>query len=402
MHSENKSIHTPGSRLSPALALYPLAHLAVEVYNSILSIMWPLLTARFGLTYSAVGLLTMLFRGSMTLPQLAFAPLSDRHGSRRPAVCGLVWMAVGMSLVGLAPNVGALALILALAPLGSAAFHPAGTAHMSRAFSRGRGLAVAMFMIGGTIGMSLGPVLGAWLFDRYGPAASPWLLPLGLVVAGSMLLLIPVDGSAAQRPAEDGKPKARILPVLFLLVGASVSMAWIENSLSSYLTLLITGRGLDLAVASRTLFAFSASMAGGVLAGGVLSDRIPRWQVIVLAQALSTPLYAWTVLLGGQGALLVPAGLGFASALSHPVTVALAQELMPERASLAAALTMGFSWVIGSLGAALTGVLADHIGMQPALLSNSALPVIGIACTLAVYRLTRGPAAGPAAPTLAH
>jgi MFS family permease len=116
MDSENKSIHTSGSRLSLALALYPLAHLAVEVYNSILSIMWPLLTARFGLTYSAVGLLTMLFRGPMTLPQLAFAPLSDRHGSRRPAVCGLVWMAVGMSLVGLAPNVGVLADHMGMQP----------------------------------------------------------------------------------------------------------------------------------------------------------------------------------------------------------------------------------------------------------------------------------------------
>ncbi|MDI7275848.1 MAG: hypothetical protein QME94_07705, partial [Anaerolineae bacterium] len=112
-------------RLSPALVLFPTAHLALEIYNSVLSIMWPLLAARFALTFGAVGLLNMIFRGTMTLPQLGFAPLSDRHGSRLLGICGLAWMAAGMSLVGTAPSVAVLAVLLTLAPLGSAAFHPA-------------------------------------------------------------------------------------------------------------------------------------------------------------------------------------------------------------------------------------------------------------------------------------
>jgi len=376
--------------------LYPLAHLAVEIYNGVLSIMWPLFAAQFGLAYGMIGLLNMVFRGSMTLPQLGFAAVSDRHGSRLPCICGLVWMAAGMSLVGLAPNVAILAVILALAPLGSAAFHPAGTTHMSQALPRRRGLAVALFMIGGSLGLSLGPVLGAWLFERGGLEASPWLIPLGLAVALLMLILIPSDSSAARHRVEAGHRNAPIPAAVFLIMVASVSVSWIENSLHSYLPLLMTGRGLPLGAVSRVLFVIAAAAAGGIFVGGALSDRVPRWQVIVVALTLTMPLYAGTLLVGGRWGLLVPAGLGFVSALSHPTFVALAQELMPGRASLAAALTMGISWVLGSLGVTLTGVLADRIGMQPALLLNTGLPVIGVACMVAVYRLGRGAAIRPA------
>lgn len=391
MHFTDSDTPAPG-RASPALILYPLAHLAVEVYNSMVSIMWPLFMARFHLTYGAIGLLTMVFRGSMTLPQLGFAAIADRQGSRVLGIAGLVVMAAGMSLVGLAPSVAVLAMILALAPLGSAAFHPAGTAHMSRALARRRGTAVALFMVGGTLGSSLGPVLGAWLYTRWGLGASPWLMPLGLGIAGLMLLFVAPDGkAAAQRPLAAASRSPIPWP-FFLLMAACVGQSWLESSLASYLPLLYTARGLPLGTASQVLFAFSAMGAAGVLVGGALSDRVPRWRVVVLAQALSAPLFAGTLLLGGHWALLAPAGLGFVSALSHPVTVAMGQEMLPDRTSLASALTMGISWVIGSVGVTFTGFLADRIGMQTALLAVTAVPVVGMACMLALQGLLRRPA----------
>lgn len=396
MHSTDMD-HLPQGRISPALILYPLAHLALEIYNSMVSIMWPLFSVRFGLTYGAIGLLSMVFRGAMTLPQLGFAAVSDRHGSRLLGTAGLVVMVVGMSMVGLAPSVAILGLILAVAPLGSAAFHPAGTSHMSRALARRRGTAVALFMVGGTIGSSLGPVLGAWLYTRWGLSASPWLMPLGLAVAALMLAFIPADSKVPVRRARTAAPRSPIPWPILLLMAAGVGQSWLESSLVSYLPLLYTERGLPLGAASQVLFAFSAMGAGGVLLGGALSDRVPRWRVVVLAQVLSVPLFLGTLLLGGHWALLAPAGLGFVSALSHPVTVAIGQEMMPDRTSLASALTMGISWVIGSVGVTITGLLADRIGMQSSLLLVTGVPVVGMVCMLILQATTRRRAAATAA-----
>ncbi len=114
---------------------------------------------------------------------------------------------------------------------------------------------------------------------------------------------------------------------------------------------------------------------------------------MVLAEVLSVPLFASTLLLGGRWALLAPAALGFVSALSHPVTVAMGQDLMPDRLSLSSALTMGISWVFGSLGVALTGVLGDLIGMQTSLLTVTVVPLVGMVGMFALRWKMRAPGA---------
>jgi len=395
MLSGNDNGSSPRDGLDPALFLYPLAHLAVEVYNSMLSVMWPLFVSRFGLAFGALGLLTMIFRGSMTLPQIGFAALADKYGSRLMAVAGLLCMAIGMSLAGLAPSLVVLVVILILAPLGSSAFHPAGTAHMSRAMPHRRATAVALFMVGGTVGMSLGPLIGAQVYGRLGLAASPVFLPLGLGVALLMFLFIRADRPRPRRRqmavADDPIP-----PTIGFLMVVAIMQAWVETGLQSYLTVFLTGRGESLVAASQALFAYSASAAGGIVLGGALSDRVPRWRVIVLSLLLCMPFYAGTLTLGARWLLLASAGLGFVSSLSQPVVVAYGQELMPNRTGLASALTMGMSWVIGSVGVVLTGLLADRIGLQPALLLNTGLPIVGIASILSLRRVSRRKAAAKA------
>jgi MFS transporter, FSR family, fosmidomycin resistance protein len=91
----------------------------------------------------------------------------------------------------------------------------------------------------------------------------------------------------------------------------------------------------------------------------------------------------------------MPVAMGAMAASAYPVTVAMAQEMMPDRLALASSLCMGISWVIGSLGAALTGVLADAIGMQTALALNAALPLVSLTC-IAVLRSRTGRRADPA------
>ncbi len=379
-----------------ALFLYPLAHMAVEVYNGMVSVMWPLFVSRFGLALSAVGLLTMLMRGSMTLPQLAFAAMADRIGSRWLTIFGLIMMATGMSLTGRAPSLGVLVVLLALAPLGSAAFHPAGTAYMSRSMPYRRATAVALFMIGGTLGMSLGPLIGAQVYGRFGLQASPVFLPIGLIVALLIFLFVAADHPHPEQRRRQTTSTAPIPKAIFFVMVVAIMQAWLETGMQSYLTTLLLARGDTLVRASQALFAYSATAAAGIFLGGALSDRVPRWRVIVASQLLCVPFYAGTLLLGDQWLLLAAAGLGFSSSLSHPVTVALGQELMPQRTSLASALTMGISWVIGTAGVVLTGFLADRIGLQTALLLNSVLPLIGMASILrvrhAAHRIITGAA----------
>jgi MFS family permease len=60
--------------------------------------------------------------------------------------------------------------------------------------------------------------------------------------------------------------------------------------------------------------------------------------------------------------LAVIAGLGFASAV--PVSISVAQRLLPHRTSLASALMMGGAWTISASGSILSQWLHDTVGLK--------------------------------------
>lgn len=389
MESDNTARPPVSGRALAGLALYPLSHLVLESYSSLFLIAWPLLSLKFGLAYGAVGVLTMLSRIVGTVPQLGLAPLADRYGSRLMAASGLLCMAAGVSAVGLVPNLIFLVVIVIISGLGSAAVHPAGTAYVSWAMPSRRGTGVAIFMIGGTIGTAVGPLLGAYLFEHWGLPATPWLMPVGLALAAAMMLILPVDPPPhpAHKRHDEGRSPIPFGIILLLIVASC--QTWGEISLMTYVPLLFTERGQHLSAASQVLAIISLVSTLGVMVGGPVSDRAPRWAVIATALAVSLPFYAGILLLQGNLPLLAAAGFGFFSALAHPVLVAFGLEMMPERPGLASALMMGINWLIGAVGAALTGVLADFSGMQFALLLNTALPAIGLLTLALLMRWQR-------------
>jgi MFS transporter, FSR family, fosmidomycin resistance protein len=278
--------------------------------------------------------------------------------------------------------------VLLFAPIGSASFHPAAASQLSRILSKRRGLAVALFMIGGTLGSALGPKVGAFVVKHYTIRATVWLIPIGVILAVIMARVLPSGRKEAAKAyaVSSQAVKSRIPRVVGLIMVVSICQCWLELCLQSYYPLLMTGRGESLDRAATVLMLYAMSGAVGAFVGGTLSDRVARWKVLAVGVAGALPLYLGMVTLRGTWLYVMPVLLGMVAAVAHPVTVTMAQELMPDRLALASSLCMGISWVIGSLGAALTGVLADLVGIQPALLVNMVLPLISLAAIAALRR----------------
>ena len=58
------------------------------------------------------------------------------------------------------------------------------------------------------------------------------------------------------------------------------------------------------------------------------------------------------------------AGVGFAGII--PVTIALAQRLLPHRTALASGLMMGGAWGFAAVGPTIAQLLIDHVGLTHA------------------------------------
>jgi len=102
---------------------------------------------------------------------------------------------------------------------------------------------------------------------------------------------------------------------------------------------------------------------------------------------LAYPLLLAFLHSGGWVTLVWLALAGMALAVNNPVIVAHAQDLFPQHAGTASAITMGLGWGVGSLLVSPVGAAADRWGMV------AALDGISLAALLAALLALRIPPA---------
>lgn len=387
--------------LPPRLWLLTFAHFSIDAYSSFFSPLLPLLVQKLDLSLGLVGTLVALSSLSSSFSQPLFGMLSDRM--RRPwfLALGPLFAAVFMSAIGLAPSYAALIALLTLAGLGVAAFHPQGAVLAGEASDR-RGIAMSVFVTGGTLGFSVGPIVAVTIAARFGLERT-WIAMIPGVVVGIVLLAWVARLAPHAHTAHRGSDLAGLRPVarpLALLYGAVVTRSAVSYGFLVFLSLYLTGRGFSVERAGHMVAAYLLLGALGGFFGGWLADRWGGRRVVLWSFVAAIPLYVSFLLLP-PGPGLVSLVLGaFVLQTSTPVNVVLGQELSPRHASTISSLLMGAAWGVGALLIGPLGVFADHFGLHAGLLLLSTLLVAGAAFAAALppARGTLLPVAGPAAP----
>src|SRR5262245_14792042 len=173
--------------LTPRLVLLSLGHFTIDSYSSFFSPLLPLLVTKLHLSLTLVGSLVALASVSSSFSQLLFGWLADRVHRPWFVAFGPLVAAAFLSAIGLAPTFAALAALLMLGGIGVAAFHPQG-ASLAIDLAPSRARAMAIFVTGGTLGFSLGPLFAVLLVGRFGLERT-WLAAFpGMVMAGVLFL----------------------------------------------------------------------------------------------------------------------------------------------------------------------------------------------------------------------
>jgi FSR family fosmidomycin resistance protein-like MFS transporter len=145
----SRQIRALGRRGGSVAVAVGFAHLLNDAYASFLSPLLPRLMQNLDLTIALAASLAMTFSLASSLLQPAAGYLADRYGRRMFVVAGPLISGVFLSLIGLAPSVGMLVLVLILGGIGSAAFHPPAAAMSARAAEgKGSGLRMSVFSFG--------------------------------------------------------------------------------------------------------------------------------------------------------------------------------------------------------------------------------------------------------------
>lgn len=367
--------------LHPTILLMASAHMMVDGYGNIYAPMLPLLIPRLGLTLAAAGTLTMLFQLAASVAQVGFGHLADRWRPRLLLMIGPVVAVTLLSLIGLATSRAALAAILIAGGLGAAAFHPPGAALAHRLGGERRGLAMSVYITGGTLGFSLGPLVFAPFAERFGITWTPLLAIPGLAVIAIFLSKVP---PIPLHPSAHGgitalRPYAKPLGLLYAIVVLRTVTAL---AFSTFVPVMLTRRGFSIGEAGAAVAVYLFSSGIGGFFGGPVADRFGSRKVIALSLVLACPfLFVAPFLTGGPFVVaLAIGGLFLQSTL--PVNVTFGQSLAPVSAATVSSLMMGFAWGTGGMSAPIVGLIADRVGIEHTLVGLSLVPLLAAACAL--------------------
>ena len=176
---------------------------------------------------------------------------------------------------------------------------------------------------------------------------------------------------------------------LILVTLMVMSRSWFQMSLVTYLPGWMQNQGWSLTAAGQILSVHLLSISVGSFSGGPLSDRIGRWQVVLLSFALLGPVY-WAFLnTTGIIEIALVALIGVLVGWSFPVTIVMAQESWPRGVGLASALALGLGWLPGGIGASVTGYIADQTSLITALQSLFLAIILGLIVVIAFAVLQR-------------
>ncbi len=367
--ADSRPAHTPPFD-TPTIVFVSGAHLVHDAYPAFIGVLLPLLIPKLGITLGVAGLLAATFRLA-TAVQPILGVVADRADTRYWIILAPGATAIAIGLLGLAPVPVLIALLLVLAGLSSAVFHPAAAALVTRSSGTQWGRGTSIFMTGGESGRALGPVVIAGVLSVVGLGWSWVAMVPGILASGFLYLRL------AHRPEVHLRPRAGSIRValrsarrgFLLLSGASSMLSMASVGMLVFIPTYLTGAGADLVLAGAAVTAFEIGGATGAFLGGTLSDRIGRRTMLAISAGVGAPLLILALAMPiGPLTLVVLAIAGVALLSAGPVQLVLMQELMPDNRSAAVGLSIFVITLTSALGTVVVGALGEAIGLQAALI----------------------------------
>jgi FSR family fosmidomycin resistance protein-like MFS transporter len=371
---------TDGAFHTQAILTVSGGHLVHDMYPAFIGVLLPLLIPKLGISLAMAGLLAAIFRIATGI-QPVLGMVADRADTRFWIILAPAATAIAIGLLGLTSSLLVVALLLAVAGVSSAVFHPAAAALVTRSAGTTWGRGTSIFMTGGESGRAIGPLVIAATLSVVGLTGS-WIAMIPGLIASSVLYL-----RIANRPELHLRPPAGSIRVAlrsarrgFLLLAATSAMLSMSGvGMVVFIPTYLTGAGAGLVLAGAAVTAFEIGGATGAFLGGTLSDRVGRRMMLALGALIGAPLLIIALLMPiGPLTLVVLAISGVALLSAGPVQLTLMQELMPNNRSLAVGLGIFTVTVASAVGAIVIGALGETIGLQAALILVAALALLAL------------------------
>lgn len=377
-------------------------HLSVDSYSAFINPIMPFIAAKLGIALTLATTLISISHLCSSIIQPLFGYAADILKKRFFIVWGLIIASIFLSFTGAAFNFWILGLCLALGSMGVAFYHPQATGFVKQFALKNPTKAMSIFLAGGTVGFSAGPLISSFTVEHFGLERMPVLAIYGVVVGLLLLKFVPKtsDSSSflnfkAQVFNSDflssffrAVRESFAVNDLKILFAISVAKCLTVSSFCVFLPFLWQKMGYSVSKIGLLIFLFVLAGAIATIASSIFERKIGASMVFYLSMLTILPLSVLFLLTYVSAPIISYVAVvltGFFALLAIPINMVMAQNAVPQYRGLVSGFIGGLSWGIVGVLLPFTGFVAEHIGIPTLLVLVSLVPFV---CSFFVKKLS--------------
>lgn len=382
----------PQNAYKKALIWLGGGHFINDIYTGVLNPIMPFIAAKIGISMAVATIILTISHIFSSLLQPLFGFLADNNVKRSFIFWGLILSSIFIPLSALAHNPFILILFIIIGSIGSSLFHPQALGFASKfAKYSDAGKAMAVFVAMGTLGYSCGPIVSSAITQFLGMPKMPLMTVVGCAWALLMFGFVPKLSNIEQiKDKIDFKTAfKRILSNRKLNILNLIAMmkTMISSACFILLPFLWKNMGYRPFYIGMALFAFIFAGGIGSLVSSNIEKKIGSANVFYISMISTLPLMILFVMSCRPHptlSLIIFIIMGFVTMMATPVTMLMAQNVLPEYRSIISGFINGFSWGVVAIAMSMLGFVAENFGITNVLLFVAVIPAI---CSILVKEL---------------
>jgi FSR family fosmidomycin resistance protein-like MFS transporter len=274
---------------------------------------------------------------------------------------------VAMSFIGVAPTYTILVILIFVSGISSTLFHVPSPVMVKKISGERTGMGMSFYMLGGELARTLGPLVVVAAVEQWGLKGTLRLIPFGLIA--SFILYLKLHKISISEEIKTEKPDylkifRRFLPVFLTLAGITFFRGAMKSSLTLYLPVYLTGKGMELWGAGISLSVLQLAAAGGTFLSGSISDKIGRRKMLIIVTVLSPLLMILFINSSGVYSVILLILMGVFLVGPESVNLAVIHNLDTKHLPFVNGVYMTINFFINSIMTLAVGGLSDWIGMD--------------------------------------
>lgn len=320
----------------------------------------------------------LLYQGASVL-QPAIGHQGDKTNLRKYALIMPAITGIALSLLGTAPTFYFGLLLCLIAGISSASMHSILPALVARLSGNQVGKGMSIWMVGGEIGVMLGPLLIASVIAAFSIKATPWLMIPGIVISIVLSILLkdmPHHNTGTNHQAI--VPMKEMMSIMLPLAGVILMRSLMRTASEIYLPVYLIEQGVNSFLAGSSVSLLYGFGIAGTLAGGFLKDKFGFKNVMMMSVFFASLGMVFFSITSGILQVASLALLGTTSMMVLPVGLAFVQESFPNNRSLANGIYLAILFALNAVAGVVTGFMYDKIGGNSTFLLSGFISFLGI------------------------